>query len=270
MGSSRQGRNLTGFSLVGIEERREDAIVALPPKELYSIQDVADRWSTDVSTVEDYLCSRKLTAFIRLPKIRFYKKGFKVGETIDPESGLRVMDFGADVPSNFRWMGGLFALIYPAIVWDKDGNKTLGLSDRVLVIPDEDELLWLTEDVTINKQDIRIILPNIERFEAENSVSIETFIKQNKQLKVTVTSSESDSELNPNSKKTLLKMIIAMAICHYRYDPNDKKSDTPSLIKKQVERVGLTIDDETVRKWLKEAADRFEDELEINSKPKSL
>jgi len=256
--------------LIGIEERRKDAIVALPPKELYSIQDVADRWSTDAATVEDYLCSRKLNAFIRLPQIRFYQKDFKVGEKIDPESGLCVMDFGADVPSNFRFMGGLFALIYPAIVWDKDGNKTLGLSDRVLVIPAEDEPLWLTEDITINKQEIRIMLPDIERFEAENSVSIETLCKQTKQLKVAVTPSESDSELNPNSKKTLLKMIIAMAIGHYRYDPEDNKSDSPSLIMKQVEKVGLSIDDETVRKWLREAADRFKPHLIIKSKAKSL
>lgn len=222
--------------------------MALPPKELYSIQDVADRWSTDVATVEDYLCSRKLTAFIRLPQKRFYKKDFKVGEKIDPESGLCVKDFGIDVPSNFRFMGGLFALIYPAIVWDKDGNKTLGLSDRVLVIPAEDEPLWLTEDVAINKQDIRIMLPDIQQFEAENNICPNAKMKlENK--------SASEPKFHTKEKESLLKLLIVLAIEAYRYNPADKKSSVPGEIATAASELGISIDPDTVRKWLKEASE---------------
>ncbi len=247
--------------------------MALPPKELYSIQDVADRWSTDVATVEDYLCSRKLNAFIRLPQKRFYKEDFKVGEKIDPESGLRVKDFGIDVPSNFRFMGGLFALIYPAIVWDKDGSKTLGLSDRVLVIPDEDEPLWLTEDITINKQDIRIMLPDIERFEAENNIILEdNNANQNIKncLKPSNISNQTaiDDELDHRREKTLLIAIAALLeIISGKFTDKDVVKH-PSFVN-QAELINKIAELETRGLGVRNLQDIFADakRAKIESKP---
>jgi hypothetical protein len=56
-------------------------------------------------------------------------------------------------------------------------------------------------------------------------------------------------------RETALKLIIAMAIRGYVYDPKAKRSDKVSEIVADVDSVGLSLDDDTVRKWLREAAE---------------
>jgi hypothetical protein len=52
--------------------------------------------------------------------------------------------------------------------------------------------------------------------------------------------------------ESLLKMIIAMAVDGYGYDPLQKKSPVPSELAGIIEMQGLHIDVDTVRKWLQE------------------
>lgn len=65
----------------------------------------------------------------------------------------------------------------------------------------------------------------------------------------------SSKPLLPQERETLLKLIAAMACEQYRYNPDDKRSDVTSNVKDDLERVGLSMDDKTIRKWLKEASD---------------
>src|SRR5205814_10371881 len=55
--------------------------------------------------------------------------------------------------------------------------------------------------------------------------------------------------------QTLLKLVIGMAIQGYKYDPIAKRSDIPNEIARDLQALGLKIDDDTVRKWLRLAAD---------------
>lgn len=54
---------------------------------------------------------------------------------------------------------------------------------------------------------------------------------------------------------SLLRMIMGMAKDCYGYDPTVKKGTVTSDIVKAVSAIGLTIDDGTVLKWLKEGAE---------------
>lgn len=66
-----------------------------------------------------------------------------------------------------------------------------------------------------------------------------------------------DTTIKTNSKEiqSLLKLVIAMAIDGYGYDPKQKKSPTPQEIAEQVEHLGLSINVDTARKWLKKSAE---------------
>lgn len=60
-------------------------------------------------------------------------------------------------------------------------------------------------------------------------------------------------ELDIRERDSLLKLIVGMAVGGYGYDLTAKKSPTVSLILEDVEKLGLAVSDETVRKYLKEA-----------------
>ena len=62
-------------------------------------------------------------------------------------------------------------------------------------------------------------------------------------------------------RDSLKKMVIAMAIDGYRYKPGAPKSPVPQEIVAALERLGLKLDIDTVRKWLKEGADLLDQQV---------
>lgn len=69
------------------------------------------------------------------------------------------------------------------------------------------------------------------------------------------------STLNPSERKSLVKMVFAMATDCYGYDPEDKKSPVTQDILNAVAKADLSISPDTVRKWLKEGAKLREEDL---------
>jgi hypothetical protein len=56
-------------------------------------------------------------------------------------------------------------------------------------------------------------------------------------------------------RDSLLKLIIGMAVAGYVYDPKVTRSDKPAEIADDLARAGVPLDVDTVRKWLREAAE---------------
>ena len=53
-------------------------------------------------------------------------------------------------------------------------------------------------------------------------------------------------------------MVLAMAMDGYGYNPDDRKSGVPKEVSDAVSlKLGLSIDSDTTRHWLKEAANQF-------------
>ena len=63
-----------------------------------------------------------------------------------------------------------------------------------------------------------------------------------------------DLELSTRERETLLKLVIGMAIEGYRYEPRAVRSKAPAEIAADLAKQGIAITDDTVRKWLKTAA----------------
>jgi len=61
--------------------------------------------------------------------------------------------------------------------------------------------------------------------------------------------------LSTSERNSLLRLIIGMAVGGYRYDPLATRSSVAPEIVKDLESAGVPLDADTVRKYLKEAAD---------------
>lgn len=63
-----------------------------------------------------------------------------------------------------------------------------------------------------------------------------------------------DRQMGTRERDTLLKLVVGMAVEAYRYDPNAARSAIPAEIASDLAKHGVAVTDDTVRKYLKEAA----------------
>ena len=64
-----------------------------------------------------------------------------------------------------------------------------------------------------------------------------------------------EQAVGARERDSLLKLIIGMAVAGYVYDPKATRSDKPAEIADDLARAGVPLDVDTVRKWLREAAE---------------
>ena len=64
---------------------------------------------------------------------------------------------------------------------------------------------------------------------------------------------ELERPLGTSERNTLLKLVIGMAIQGYRYNPDDSKSGVPKEIESDLDKLAISVSDDTVRKYLYEA-----------------
>ena len=64
-----------------------------------------------------------------------------------------------------------------------------------------------------------------------------------------------EQAVGARERDSLLKLIIGMAVAAYVYDPKATRSDKPAEIADDLARAGVPLDVDTVRKWLREAAE---------------
>lgn len=63
------------------------------------------------------------------------------------------------------------------------------------------------------------------------------------------------SDLGTRERESLLRLVIGMAVRGYGYDPRTKRSDKVAEIAGDLDALGVRLDPDTVRKWLKAAAE---------------
>ncbi|TAL40181.1 MAG: hypothetical protein EPN97_00705 [Alphaproteobacteria bacterium] len=61
--------------------------------------------------------------------------------------------------------------------------------------------------------------------------------------------------LGTKEKDTLLKLVIGMAVSGYAYDPKAKKNQATAEIAQDLKKLGIPLNQDTVKKWLKEGAE---------------
>lgn len=229
----------------------------MPQKEMYTFSEVAERWKISEKTIIDYLLTDRLVAsfFLTTRIVGKYTPVFssELPYLDDPY----VYDIEIDDPDCYRHESGMFNLRYQDITWDEQGQTTLNKGyDLGLTLPDEEEGYYgLIDPHVLKREDVFIAMTEIKRFEADHGIvpHIQS-VKEDAPNKIATTSPDSVSKLHPKEKVSLLKMVIVLAVEAYRYNPDDKKSTVTSEIAESAQRMDIPIDEDTVRKWLKEAA----------------
>ena len=74
-------------------------------------------------------------------------------------------------------------------------------------------------------------------------------------LSATESRKSMEKELGVRERDSLLRLVIGMAVKGYSYDPKLTRSDKILEIKKDLEDTGIGLDADTVRKWLRQAAE---------------
>src|SRR5262249_45022834 len=64
-----------------------------------------------------------------------------------------------------------------------------------------------------------------------------------------------EKPLGTRERDTLLKLVIGLAIGGYGYDPKAGRSEKPTEIATDLAERGIALDTDTIRKWLKQAAE---------------
>jgi len=83
----------------------------------------------------------------------------------------------------------------------------------------------------------------------------EAALKEIERLKTQTSGPPQEKGLSTKERQTALKLIIGMAINGYAFDPNASRSGTAAEIASDLHKLGLSIDEDTARNWLKEAAE---------------
>lgn len=68
---------------------------------------------------------------------------------------------------------------------------------------------------------------------------------------------DNDPDPDKSERTDLLKLVIAMAMGGYHYDPSAPKDNAVSEIRKDLEELGISLTDQTVRTYLIQAAAKF-------------
>jgi hypothetical protein len=66
-----------------------------------------------------------------------------------------------------------------------------------------------------------------------------------------------EKSLSNTERDSLLKLVIGMAEKGYGYNPNEKRSDVVPVIVRDLEILGISMTDDTVRKYLKQASKKL-------------
>lgn len=116
-------------------------------------------------------------------------------------------------------------------------------------------------DELLEKEHWRIALDALkayQRAEWEQQRRVLTPQQQEPQLSTAAPQEAPHGEGKPLSTKerqSLLKLVVGMAIAGYGHDPQAKRSDTVPQIVSDLDGLGISVDEDTVRKYLKKAAE---------------
>jgi hypothetical protein len=88
----------------------------------------------------------------------------------------------------------------------------------------------------------------------EQSIAAYSPRTQEQRVEVRTPNTVEDKPLWISERDSLLKLVIGMAVQGYSYNPEAKKSGTVAEIKFDIEQLGLSLDDETIRSYLKQAS----------------
>lgn len=115
-------------------------------------------------------------------------------------------------------------------------------------LPDALQQVQIQNNASINWQE------KYEILEKDSTVAIASLNEKLALLEEGLRGSTKEKELSTKERNTALTIIMAMAIGGYGYDINAKKNDAIADIESDIVKIGLQLDNDTIRRWLKNGA----------------
>lgn len=101
----------------------------------------------------------------------------------------------------------------------------------------------------------------IEPLEQEHIVNIDMIGISKDELKALAQSAGNNSheqdDLKDSERSSLFKLILGMAIAGYKFNPQAEKNTAISDITEDLQKLGIGMSDDTVRKWINKAGEKF-------------
>ncbi|WP_445989693.1 hypothetical protein ACSVCE_18910 [Chromobacterium haemolyticum] len=147
----------------------------------------------------------------------------------------------------------------------------INISSRIDLIPEEyrevAKLFQIFKRADWDQFDIRYYNNKLHptyflRMALEKGITIDSLVrnavnewrKQQIEINPLAHLEKDEFSLKQQERDSLFKIVIGWAIGIYSYDPSAKRNPRLSEMRRDIEKAGLAIDDDTLRKWLKEAA----------------
>jgi hypothetical protein len=169
------------------------------------------------------------------------------------------------------------AVLYPCHVWDLwhgGETKTLhvrdqhGMRNAFFQGEEAGEYLWFLAPDGKTPQEISVTRENLRLSRDELTQVLERWRHQGNAQQLPelpgqappaierrASKGRRDDDLSTSERNTLLKLVLGMAMHGFDHDPTGSRSKAPKDIADALAGVGLSVTDDTVRKWLKLAAE---------------
>lgn len=237
----------------------------LPERQFFPLDELEDRWKLTKRRLQELMISGHLVPSYLINhsacKVRFrpteddagvFWSHELTGEMVeDDHGGLRHRRYGTD---------GFYYLLHPERLGGFDCVYQYFSSDRFHSKGADDSNICfmfplsgshpLSQGVTLDmayRQGV-VTHEEVRRFEDAYFPELNVDAGSNK---------PEEKPLGTTERNTLLKLVIGLAVRGYGYDPKANKSSIPKEIADDLFERGITVSDDTVRKYLKEAAAAF-------------
>lgn len=156
--------------------------------------------------------------------------------------------------------------------WTPEEATMLSLGLEPMTLAPSVPLETAPQDSMLYRQRRLLILRAIEAGQLPSPLSPQAFIEWAKRYNVSIPAglrraiidndckgrrSHTDDSCHPKITASMQKMILAMAIGCYRWNPTDLRSTVVADIMHDLKEAGISLSEGTVRSRLKEANDRY-------------
>lgn len=203
----------------------------------YKISEIADIWSCSEHHILELAAVGKITlSFLWTGNYWFYHNG----KLVENDKSNPLNEF-VNIEKK-----DVLNLIHGVCVEEDGGVETLTVSRQngetiQPVIPSHEENTVHPPIIKISS--LRILPEEIERFTVNHSEELRK-----------ISTNPIKDDLLPSERKSLVKMVFAMAVDGYGYDPDAKKSPIPNEIEIAAAKADIGITHDTIKKWLQEGA----------------
>lgn len=224
--------------------------IKLPVRNYLTFSELQSRWTCTENDLRHEIISRRLIpSFIwndSVNVVTFFETADSAGPYWEPRQVANDREFDSEEDrAEFAYKSidgeGFYYLMFP---WQTGALNC--------------NFLYLSKDRNITKQSGQpclMIRPPKSLLTLDDVVKSGVVMMSEVLLFEGVPDAGTEKPLGLSERATLLKLVIGMAMKGYRYNPEALKSTATKEIADDLAALGMTLTDDTVRKYLKQAVD---------------